>query len=180
MKSRSPDQLTIDDAHHTVIDTILCPLTLIAEDDRLIGLRFERTTEPAPPPPGQRVEAADHPILDRTRVQLSEYLAGTRRDFDIPLHTRGDDFSTDVWTLLRDIPYGETVAYGEIAARLGNRQLAQRVGQVVGRNPIGIVIPCHRVVGADGSLVGFGGGLDRKRWLLDLEEPPERRAERLF
>jgi methylated-DNA-[protein]-cysteine S-methyltransferase len=153
---------------------------VVATGDTLTGLRFERSMTPATPPPGRRVETDDDSLLDRARAQVVEYLSGRRREFDLPLATHGDDFSERTWALLHTIGYGETTTYGAIAEELGNRQLAQRVGQVVGRNPIAIIIPCHRVIGADGSLVGFGGGLDRKRRLLDLEEPPERRAERLF
>ncbi|WP_301200637.1 methylated-DNA--[protein]-cysteine S-methyltransferase, partial [Corynebacterium stationis] len=85
-----------------------------------------------------------------------------------------------VWALLQEIPYGETMTYGEIAQQLGNKHLAQRVGQVVGRNPVSIIIPCHRVIGSDGSLTGYAGGLDRKRFLLELEEPAEVTETRLF
>ncbi|MGV9713157.1 methylated-DNA--[protein]-cysteine S-methyltransferase [Gordonia sp. NPDC003424] len=179
MPTKQPDQRP-GRARYTVVETVLCPLTLVADDDHLLGVRFERSPDPPHPPLGRRVEVADHAILENAHTQLIEYLAGTRRDFDLPLRPEGDTFSVATWTLLRDIPYGETTTYGEIAGLLGNRQLAQRVGQVIGRNPIGIVIPCHRVIGADGSLTGFGGGLDRKRRLLDLEEPAERRALRLF
>lgn len=129
---------------------------------------------------GPVVDSAHDPLLRAAHTQLTEYLTGDRRDFDLPLATHGDAFSEQVWALLREIPYGETTTYGAIATALGNPRFAQRVGQVVGRNPIGIIIPCHRVIGADGTLTGFGGGLDRKRRLLDLEEPAERRAERLF
>lgn len=177
MDSASPRHA---DVRHVVIETDLCPLVLVATGGHLTGLRFERSVRPATPPPGRTVVAADDPVLDAATTQVAEYLSGRRRTFDLPIRTHGDEFSEQTWQLLLTIPYGETTTYGAIAARLGNPKLAQRVGQVVGRNPIGIVIPCHRVIGADGQLVGFGGGLDRKRRLLDLEEPPERRAERLF
>ena len=101
-------------------------------------------------------------------------------DSDTSIATAGDEFSERVWALLKEIPYGETTTYGALAAALGNPRLAQRVGQCVGHNPISVIIPCHRVVGADGSLTGYAGGLDRKRRLLDLEEPPEVAAARLF
>jgi methylated-DNA-[protein]-cysteine S-methyltransferase len=92
----------------------------------------------------------------------------------------GDDFQQRVWAILREIPYGTTTTYGAIAGRLGDKALAQRVGQAVGRNPLSIVVPCHRVVGSNGWLTGYAGGLERKRRLLDLEQPMDARAGRLF
>lgn len=170
-----------DSLRHAVIDTALCPLSLVADGENLIGLGFERSMTPAKPLPGRTVDDVSvDPLLSRVEAQLSEYLSGTRREFDIPLAVDADKFSEDAWMLLREIPYGETRTYGQLAEQLGNKAFAQRVGQVMGRNPIAIIVPCHRVIGADGQLVGFGGGLDRKRRLLDLEEPPDARAERLF
>lgn len=113
-------------------------------------------------------------------MELDEYLAGQRTQFTIAVQPQGNDFSQEVWALLQEIPYGETMTYGEIAQQLGNKHLAQRVGQVVGRNPVSIIIPCHRVIGSDGSLTGYAGGLDRKRFLLELEEPAEVTETRLF
>jgi methylated-DNA-[protein]-cysteine S-methyltransferase len=110
-------------------------------------------------------------VLSVLAEQLDDYLAGERRTFEVSVRTDGDDFSQRVWAMLQEIPYGETTTYGALAERLGNRHLAQRVGQVVGRNPVSIVIPCHRVVGSDGSLTGYAGGLERKQRLLDLEDP---------
>jgi len=112
----------------------------------------------------------DHPVLRRAAGQLDEYFAGTRCDFDVPLAPRGSTFQRAVWDQLRTIPYGATVSYGDIARRLGLVPGASRaVGLANGSNPISIIIPCHRVIGADGSLTGYGGGLPRKRLLLDLE-----------
>ena len=119
-------------------------------------------------------------MLGPVASQLSEYFAGERRTFDVPVVTHGDEFSRAVWALLDEVTYGTTTTYGALADRLGDRLLAQRVGQALGRNPVGIVIPCHRVVGADGSLTGYAGGLERKRALLELEEPEHVRASRLF
>jgi methylated-DNA-[protein]-cysteine S-methyltransferase len=112
--------------------------------------------------------------------QLEEYFAGERTTFDLPLAPRGDEFKQRVWALLREIPYGETRSYGELARQLGDVNLSQAVGFANGRNPIAIVVPCHRVIGSDGSLVGYAGGLDRKRFLLALEETEETRSQRLF
>jgi methylated-DNA-[protein]-cysteine S-methyltransferase len=112
----------------------------------------------------------DQPVLAATRAQLGEYLAGDRTSFDLPLGMAGTAFQRRVWTALTDIRYGRTESYGRVAERLGLIPGASRaVGLANGANPISIVVPCHRVIGADGSLTGYGGGLDRKRFLLDLE-----------
>ncbi|HET9633327.1 MAG TPA: methylated-DNA--[protein]-cysteine S-methyltransferase, partial [Terrabacter sp.] len=113
-------------------------------------------------------------------TQLDAYFSGSLTTFDLPLAPRGDAFHQRVWALLREIPYGETRSYGQLATALGDRNLAQAVGTANGRNPIAIVVPCHRVIGADGSLVGYAGGLDRKRFLLALEEPSADVSGRLF
>jgi methylated-DNA-[protein]-cysteine S-methyltransferase len=102
-------------------------------------------------------------------VQLAEYFAGTRRTFDLPLHPSGSPFQLRAWQALREIPYGETVSYGAQAVRLGTPTAFRAVGSANGQNPISIIVPCHRVIGANGSLVGYGGGLDAKRWLLQHE-----------
>jgi methylated-DNA-[protein]-cysteine S-methyltransferase len=104
--------------------------------------------------------------------QLQEYFAGTRRKFDLPLRMRGTDFQQRVWRELTAIPYGETWSYGQLAKRLGNPNASRAVGLANGRNPIAVIVPCHRVIGADGSLTGFGGGLPRKQWLLTHEGLP--------
>ena len=108
-------------------------------------------------------------VLERTIAQRGEYFAGSRTSFDLPLAPTGTEFELNVWTLLRDIPTGYTASYGELARKLGDLTLARAVGRANGQNPLPIVVPCHRVIGADGSLVGFGGGLERKRWLLEHE-----------
>lgn len=104
--------------------------------------------------------------------QLAEYFAGRRRDFDLPLAPRGTDFQRAVWSELTRVPYGRTVSYGELASRVGRAGASRAVGGANNRNPLPIVVPCHRVIGADGSLTGYGGGLDRKRALLALEGVP--------
>jgi methylated-DNA-[protein]-cysteine S-methyltransferase len=103
------------------------------------------------------------------RAQLAEYFDGRRRRFDLPLKPIGTPFELAVWRALEAIPYGETISYGELAARIGRPEAARAVGVANARNPIAVIIPCHRVIGADGSLTGYGGGLERKRLLLDLE-----------
>ena len=111
--------------------------------------------------------AADH--LQAAVGQLAEYFAGERREFDLALDPQGTSFQLAAWRQLEEIPYGETITYGEQARRLGQASAARAVGAANGRNPLAIVVPCHRVVGADGKLVGFGGGLEAKRYLLNLE-----------
>lgn len=144
-------------------------LTLVANDDGLRGLLFENTT--IRPEDAFRLieEDSEHRVLKRAEQQLHEYFAGKRRTFDLPLVLEGTAFQKQVWQNLLDIPYGETVSYGQIAERLGDSRKARPVGGAVGSNPVGIIVPCHRVIGKDGSLTGFGGGLDVKVYLLEHE-----------
>lgn len=166
---------------HAFISTTIGQLLLVAEPDALTGLYFKgHTYPPEADAIGARIDAHDHQVLVLAASQLQQYLAGELREFNVPVRTRGDAFLERVWQRLMRIPYGETVTYGAIASELGNAALAQRVGQAVGHNPISIIIPCHRVVGANGSLTGFAGGLERKRALLTLEEPDAAGAGRLF
>lgn len=111
----------------------------------------------------------DNAALKHPRAQLQAYFAGELRDFELPLAAAGTPFQQRVWRALCDIPYGETISYGELARRIGQPKAARAVGLANGQNPIAIVVPCHRVIGADGSLTGYGGGLARKRWLLAHE-----------
>ncbi len=124
------------------------------------------------PPAGERdgtwVEEST-PILAEAVRQLTEYFDGERRSFDLPLEPEGTDFQLSVWKVLRSIPFGQTISYGEQARRLGDVKKARAVGSANGRNPLPIVVPCHRVVGSDGSLTGFSGGVESKRWLLEHE-----------
>jgi methylated-DNA-[protein]-cysteine S-methyltransferase len=113
---------------------------------------------------------ADHEILGAASFQLAEYFAGSRREFDLPLMPQGTAFQMAAWEVLQQIPYGETLNYARQAERAGSPKGSRAVGSANGRNPIAIIIPCHRVIGADGSLTGFGGGIDTKRWLLDHEQ----------
>ena len=108
-------------------------------------------------------------VIEQTKRQLDEYFAGSRKEFDIPLHPFGTDFQLQVWGALFDIPYGETRTYMEIASKIGNAKGVRAVAQAIGANGIDILIPCHRVVGSNNSLTGFAGGLDKKRFLLELE-----------
>jgi len=111
----------------------------------------------------------DDDAFAEVRAQLAEYFAGDRRDFDVDLALAGTPFQQEVWEALRAIPYGETISYGELAQRVERPWASRAVGAANGRNPVAIIVPCHRVIGADGTLTGYGGGLERKRTLLDLE-----------
>jgi methylated-DNA-[protein]-cysteine S-methyltransferase len=169
------------DTRHVVVDTLLGKITLVAAGESVVGLYFPHHWYlPARDTLGVEVPVADDALLSLAAGQLDEYLAGERTSFDLPAATNGDPFQERVWRLLRDIPRGETVTYGELAAQLGDKALAQSVGQAVGRNPLSVIVPCHRVVGADGRLTGYAGGLKRKQFLLDLEEPALAKAGRLF
>jgi methylated-DNA-[protein]-cysteine S-methyltransferase len=145
----------------TLIDSPVGPLTATARDGRLVALGF-----------GASAGVTDDGSLPRLRRQLDEYFSGRRRSFDLELELRGSDWERRVWDELLSIPYGETRSYGEIAATAcagGGGRAARAVGAASGANPVAIIVPCHRVIGADGRLVGFGGGLEAKRRLLDLE-----------
>jgi methylated-DNA-[protein]-cysteine S-methyltransferase len=151
---------------HRVIGSPLGELTLVAEHDVLAGVYFaHHRGRPGPAVLGTR----DDTVLDEATLQLCEYFAGVRTRFDLVTRADGSPFDVSVWELLTRIPAGETRSYGELAHRLGDRALAQEVGAANARNPLCIVVPCHRVVGADGRLVGYAGGLRRKRALLDHE-----------
>jgi methylated-DNA-[protein]-cysteine S-methyltransferase len=152
---------------HTVTESPLGPLTLVAHDGVLAGVHFDaRTRWPARPAPGTRDDAA---FGDAIR-QLDEYFRGERTRFELQIAPRGNAFEQSVWALLQRIPRGETRSYGQLAAELGDAALARDVGVANARNPIAVIVPCHRVIGADGRLVGYAGGLERKRFLLDLEQ----------
>ena len=137
---------------------------VIAEDTRAITGVFFGTK----PPVG--FIKAETPLIKKAAAQIEEYLAGKRKKFTLPLVLRGTEFQVAVWRALQDIPYGETRSYKEIAAAIGRPKAVRAVGMANNRNPISIIIPCHRVIGHDGSLVGYGGGLPLKRRLLELEQ----------
>ncbi len=163
---------------HTVVDSPLGDLLVVAEDGALTGLYFahRHRGRPSPEEFGEREDTG----FEAVRQQLKEYFAGLRHTFDLPLAPAGNAFQRQVWDLIAAIPYGRTRTYGELAGDLGDRSMAQAVGAAVGANPLSLVVACHRVVGAGGSLTGYAGGLDRKRFLLDLEEPAEEKEARLF
>ncbi|MDR2985272.1 MAG: methylated-DNA--[protein]-cysteine S-methyltransferase [Nocardiopsaceae bacterium] len=156
---------------HTVIGSPIGPLTLIAGNGRLAGVHMEITRyEPDPVALGAAVDCDDEPVLAAAANQLDAYFDGELIKFDLPLSLDGSRFQRTVWAALQDIPYGETISYGELAGRIGQPSASRAVGLANGRNPVSIVVPCHRVIGANGSLTGYGGGMDRKRFLLALEQ----------
>jgi len=160
--------------HVCVVDSPIGPLTLVAEGEELRELRFGGlgpSEEGCDSGTGASSDAATAavPILERAADEVREFFAGERHDFSIPLAWEGTEFQKRVWSELCKIPYGTTCSYADLARRIGSPKSARAVGMAVGRNPLAIVVPCHRVIGTNGSLVGFGGGLDIKRRLLELE-----------
>jgi methylated-DNA-[protein]-cysteine S-methyltransferase len=151
---------------YTTIDSPLGKLLLLGDDQALQGLYMQDGRKPTAI--GEGWQRSARPFATVTE-QLREYFDGRRVTFDVPLLMHGTPFEQRVWRALREIPYGETVSYGEIARRIGQPAGARAVGLANGRNPIAVVVPCHRVVGANGTLTGYGGGLERKRILLELE-----------
>jgi len=154
----------------TYFESPIGRLLLTTDGTHLTGLYME---------PSRKAQSTDGWVEDitvgplaETARQLGEYFAGTRREFDLPLRSQGTPFQTRVWRELVEIPYGQTWSYGELAKRIDKPSASRAVGLANGRNPISIVVPCHRVIGADGSLTGYGGGLERKRWLLAHEGDP--------
>jgi methylated-DNA-[protein]-cysteine S-methyltransferase len=141
-------------------DSPIGPLSLASNGAGLTHLIFDGAREPS---------GVEDEVLAAARRQLDDYFAGKRNGFDLPLDPAGTDFQRRVWMALRDIPFGQTVAYANIAARIGAPKAMRAVGAANGRNPIAIIVPCHRVIGANGTLTGFAGGLPRKQFLLQLE-----------
>lgn len=151
---------------HTTIDSPIGPLLLAIQDGQLTQIEFSQPKHPLPLDP--RSQPATEPFQAAIE-QLGEFFRGQRRAFDLPLLIAGTDFQRRVWQQLCEIPYGQTISYGELARRIGNPKAVRAVGLANGRNRLPIVIPCHRVIGANGQLVGFGGGLTIKSQLLQLE-----------
>jgi methylated-DNA-[protein]-cysteine S-methyltransferase len=164
-------------ATHITIESPIGELTLVASDGVLGGIYFPGHWHmPAPEVFGTRSERG----FEQVQQQLGEYFAGERTEFELATTVIGEEFQRRVWELIDRIPYGQTTTYGEMAQELGDPALAREVGAAVGRNPLSIVVPCHRVVGKDGKLTGYAGGLERKRFLLELEGAGERvEAEQL-
>ena len=143
-------------------DTPVGKLCIGEEDDSITRVTWSKV-------PQEYIQEETELILN-CKIQLEEYFAGNRKQFDLPLAPKGTDFQKRVWKALTDIPYGETRTYGKIAAAVGSPKAARAVGMANNKNPIGIIVPCHRVVGADGKLVGYAGGMEKKEWLLNLEQ----------
>jgi methylated-DNA-[protein]-cysteine S-methyltransferase len=157
-------------SYYTRIDSPIGRLLLTSDATALTGLYMEVSGKAGGPVLGVDARADAHAgVLPAATQQLAEYFAGQRRHFDLPLALRGTPFQEQVWQALTEIPYGATWSYGQLAERIGNPRAVRAVGLANGRNPISILVPCHRVIGADGSLTGYGGGLERKRWLLAHE-----------
>jgi methylated-DNA-[protein]-cysteine S-methyltransferase len=149
------------------MDSPIGELLLLSDGEALRGLYMQDGLKPF------RVQSSwtrDDDALADVRQQLAEYFAGQRNSFDIKLHMDGTAFQRTVWHALLEIPYGETVSYGELARRIGRPDRARAVGTANGQNPIAVIVPCHRVFGSNGKLVGYGGGLENKRLLLELEQ----------
>ncbi|MGJ5892277.1 methylated-DNA--[protein]-cysteine S-methyltransferase [Streptomyces niveiscabiei] len=152
--------------HHKVIDSPYGPLTLVADDGVLCGLYM---TDQRHRPPEESFGPRDDTLFAEPEAQLEAYFRGELKEFTLELALKGTEFQKSVWSQLRSIPYGETRTYGQLADALGNSGASRAVGLANGKNPVGIIVPCHRVIGSTGSLTGYGGGLDRKRRLLDFE-----------
>ena len=162
---------------HSTITSKLGDLTVVARERTVVGLYFPgHWYQPDSATFGTFSDAG----FDALRDQIGEYLAGDRQEFEVPVAMNGDEYQERVWSLVRRIPYGETATYGELARQLGEGTTPQEIGAAVGRNPLCLLVPCHRVVGAGGKLTGYAGGLARKRFLLDLEAEVVGRASRLF
>ncbi|MBX2850305.1 MAG: methylated-DNA--[protein]-cysteine S-methyltransferase [Phycisphaeraceae bacterium] len=153
--------------HYTTYDSPIGPLLLIGRGEALCGLHFPEGRYPVMIETDWFEDA--EPFADTCR-QLDAYFAGELERFDLPLAPSGTDFQLHVWEQLRRIPFGQTISYGELARRVGDPNASRAVGAANGRNPISIIVPCHRVIGADGSLTGFGGGIETKRHLLEHEQ----------
>lgn len=155
--------------HHKIINTPVGQLTLIASDKGLAAVLWENDKPGRVPlPPGGSSD--EHPVLMETEKQLLEYFDKKRTFFDLPLDFTGTSFQQKVWNALLSIPFGETRTYGDIARQLGDEKAVRAVGAANGKNPISIIAPCHRVIGASGKLTGFAGGLENKAYLLRLEQ----------
>jgi methylated-DNA-[protein]-cysteine S-methyltransferase len=143
-------------------------LTLVASDRGLVAVLWP-DDDPARVRLPRLHDQGDHPVLVQAAIQLADYFAGKRQGFDLPLDFRGTMFQQGVWTALLTIPFGETRSYGAIAQAIGQPTASRAVGAANGRNPLSIIAPCHRVIGGNGALTGFAGGMETKRWLLDFE-----------
>jgi methylated-DNA-[protein]-cysteine S-methyltransferase len=154
---------------YKMMDSPVGRLKLVASDEGVVAILWEND-RPSRVRLGEAIEDGGHPVLVETERQLGEYFAGKRKAFSVALDMRGTRFQRDVWEALLAIPFGETRSYGQLARQLGNPQATRAVGAANGRNPVSIIVPCHRVIGSSGKLTGFAGGLDVKARLLNLED----------
>lgn len=161
---------------YTTVESPIGELLLLGDEQALHGLYMQDGRRPTRIAPSWEPSAEPFAAV---RGQLGEYFDGRRTTFDVPLVMDGSPFERRVWHALQEIPYGETVSYGEIAQRVGQPSAARAVGLANGRNPIAVIVPCHRVIGANGTLTGYGGGLERKRLLLELENGQSRLPARV-
>ncbi len=147
-----------------VIDTVIGKIGIAEDGKSITNLYFDSNTIP------EGFDLKETLLLKEAAKQLSEYFSGKRKTFELPLAPSGTEFQKKVWDTLKQIPYGETMSYGEVAKKIGNDKACRAVGMANNKNPIPIIIPCHRVIGSNGKLVGYGGGLDIKKKLLELEQ----------
>ncbi|OLT23907.1 cysteine methyltransferase [Actinomadura sp. CNU-125] len=155
---------------HTVLESKVGPLTVVVTGGAVSGLYMdEQRHRPPQETFGFPVDDPSERPFAQVAEQLAAYFAGDLTEFDVPLALNGTPFQQRVWAALQDIPYGETISYGELAREIGNPSASRAVGLANGKNPVGVIVPCHRVVGSNGDLTGYGGGIDRKRYLLGFE-----------
>lgn len=152
---------------YDVVQSPIGRLILASDGASLVGVWMANAS---PDDANWSCHTGNDDVLAKTREELEEYFDGRRRAFDVPLAPNGTEFQRSVWTALTEIPFGTTVSYAELARRVGKEAAIRAVGAANGRNPIPVIVPCHRVIGSDGSLTGFGGGLPRKKWLLQHEK----------
>ncbi len=146
------------------MNTKIGSIAIIEEDNKIIEIQIKKEIEDS------NIQEKDTPLLKEVEKQLEEYFEGKRKTFDVPLNPKGTKFMKEVWTALQDIPYGEVKTYQQIAKKVGNPKAARAVGMANHKNPIPIIIPCHRVIGSNGKLVGYALGMDKKRFLLEWEK----------
>lgn len=165
---RNTKRVSVAISHYTYLESPVGPLLIAGADEVVMLINFPTGSQAQQPRDGW---VRDNTMFVEARRQLTEYFAGTRTDFTMPVAMDGTDFQKDVWTALRAVPFGETVSYGELAHKIGRPKASRAVGAANHANPLPIVVPCHRVIGSDRSLTGFGGGLETKQTLLEFENP---------
>ncbi len=170
MAQRSVDTKEAAKHYHAMMDSPLGKLVLESDGDSILSIHITAVDEPVMDSLPDADDLHIPPCLESCKIQLREYFEGVRDSFDLPLSPAGTPFQKKVWNALLQIPFGQTISYLELAKRLGDPKVIRAAGSANGKNPIAIVIPCHRVIGSNGDLVGYAGGLENKKWLLDLEQ----------